>query len=51
MSSSKKPFTIAETFVGCGGSHIGFDREQFETIFVNDNWTIALETLKKTTQI
>tara|TARA_B100000035_G_scaffold290124_1_gene277000 strand:+ start:55 stop:1323 length:1269 start_codon:yes stop_codon:yes gene_type:complete len=47
MSSSKKPFTIAETFVGCGGSHIGFDREQFETIFVNDNWTIALETLKK----
>jgi len=47
MSSSKNVFTIAETFVGCGGSHIGFDREQFETIFVNDNWAIALETLKK----
>lgn len=47
MNSSKKPFTIVETFVGCGGSHIGFDREQFKTIFVNDNWDVALETLKK----
>ena len=38
--------TIVETFVGCGGSHIGFERENFETIFVNDIWDTALETLK-----
>jgi DNA (cytosine-5)-methyltransferase 1 len=43
----KKKYTIVETFVGCGGSHIGFDREKFETVFVNDIWNIALETLKK----
>lgn len=38
--------TIAETFVGCGGSHIGFKRQEFETIFVNDIWNDALQTLK-----
>jgi DNA (cytosine-5)-methyltransferase 1 len=42
----KSKFTIVETFVGCGGSHIGFEREQFETIFVNDIWNTALNTLK-----
>ena len=38
--------TIVETFVGCGGSHIGFERLQFKTIFVNDIWDTALKTLK-----
>lgn len=37
---------IIETFVGCGGSYIGFERECFETVFVNDIWSTALETLK-----
>jgi len=37
---------IIETFVGCGGSHIGFKRQGFKTIFVNDIWDTALETLK-----
>jgi DNA (cytosine-5)-methyltransferase 1 len=41
-----RKFTIVETFVGCGGSHIGFEREQFNTIFVNDIWDTALKTLK-----
>ena len=36
-----------ETFVGCGGSHIGFDRENFDTVFVNDIWDTALKTLKQ----
>ena len=41
------PNTIVETFVGCGGSHLGFDREGFETVFVNDIWDKALKTLKQ----
>lgn len=41
------PNTIVETFVGCGGSHLGFDREGFETVFVNDVWDKALKTLKQ----
>lgn len=41
-----KKFTVVETFVGCGGSHIGFERENFDTIFVNDIWDTALKTLK-----
>lgn len=45
-NKKKSNFTIVETFVGCGGSYIGFEREQFQTIFVNDNWDTALETLK-----
>lgn len=43
---NKSKFTIVETFVGCGGSHIGFERENFHTIFVNDIWDTALQTLK-----
>tara|TARA_B110001469_G_scaffold49971_1_gene48620 strand:+ start:478 stop:1788 length:1311 start_codon:yes stop_codon:yes gene_type:complete len=42
-----KKYTIVETFVGCGGSHIGFDRNNFETVFVNDIWNTSLITLKK----
>lgn len=41
----EQKLTIAETFVGCGGSHIGF-KDNFETVFVNDNWDDALNTLK-----
>lgn len=44
MSQSK--FTIAETFVGCGGAHFGFKKSGYETIFVNDIWGDALKTLK-----
>ena len=46
IKKNKPKLTIVETFVGCGGSHIGFEREQFETIFVNDIWNTALKTLK-----
>ena len=46
----KPKYTIVETFVGCGGSHLGFDREGFETIFVNDIWSKSLETLKLNNQ-
>jgi DNA (cytosine-5)-methyltransferase 1 len=38
--------SIAETFVGCGGSHLGFKSQGFKTVFVNDIWKEALETLK-----
>lgn len=44
MSQSK--FTIAETFVGCGGAHFGFKKENFHTVFVNDIWNDAITTLK-----
>jgi DNA (cytosine-5)-methyltransferase 1 len=41
-------FTIAETFVGCGGAHFGFKKSgNFETVFVNDIWSDAIETLKQ----
>lgn len=43
---TQNAFSIVETFVGCGGSHIGFERENFNTIFVNDIWDTALKTLK-----
>ena len=46
LEKKKNKLTIVETFVGCGGSHIGFEREQFETIFVNDIWETALKTLQ-----
>ena len=39
-----KTLKFAETFVGCGGSHIGFKDAGFEDIFVNDNSKIFLET-------
>lgn len=43
---SERKFTVAETFVGCGGAHFGFKKANFETIFVNDIWDDALQTLK-----
>lgn len=44
-------YTIAETFVGCGGGHIGFHSQGFKTIFANDIWSDALLTLKANTSI
>ena len=38
--------TIVETFVGAGGSHLGFKHNGFKPIFVNDNWKESLDTLK-----
>ena len=39
-------FSIIETFVGCGGSYIGFKNNDFRTIFVNDFWEDSLKTLR-----
>ena len=33
----KPNLKFAETFVGCGGSHIGLKNIGFEDVFVNDN--------------
>ncbi len=44
--TTSKGLTIAETFVGCGGSHFGFKKAGFDAIFVNDIWDDALKTLK-----
>ena len=41
-----KKLKFSETFVGCGGSHIGFKDAGFEDIFVNDNSNIFLETFR-----
>lgn len=38
-------YTICETFVGAGGSHIGFQNEGFITKYVNDFSHVAMETL------
>jgi len=46
MKNKKLRFTIAETFVGCGGSHFGFKRAGFEAVFVNDCWNDAIDTIK-----
>ncbi|ECL9273048.1 TPA: DNA cytosine methyltransferase [Campylobacter jejuni] len=38
-------YTIFETFVGAGGSHIGFMQEDFKTIYVNDISKDCIQTL------
>lgn len=38
-------YTILETFVGAGGSHIGFSKQGFKTIFVNDISQHCMDTL------
>ena len=38
-------FTVAETFVGCGGSHFGFKKSGYKTVFINDIWEDAIKTL------
>ena len=45
MIKKNKGYTIFETFVGAGGSHIGFMQENFRTIYVNDFIKECLETL------
>lgn len=39
-------YTIFETFVGAGGSHLGFMQENFRTIYVNDFVKECLDTLR-----
>lgn len=41
----KKQYTIFETFVGAGGSHIGFKNNGFKSVFVNDNNKDCIQTL------
>ncbi len=41
----KKNYTIFETFVGAGGSHIGFTQAGFISVYANDNEQTCLDTL------
>ena len=41
----KKTYTIFETFVGAGGSHIGFKQNGFRSVYVNDNNKDCIDTL------
>ena len=41
----ERKYTIFETFVGAGGSHIGFKSQGFESKYVNDFCNECLETL------
>ena len=41
----KKQYTIFETFVGAGGSHIGFKKNNFKSVYVNDNNIDCIKTL------
>lgn len=38
-------YSICETFVGAGGSHLGFQNEGFITKYVNDSSDVAMDTL------
>mgnify|MGYP006081925585 CR=1 FL=1 len=40
-------FTIVETFVGCGGAHLGFKQNGFESLLVNDIDENMIATLLK----
>ena len=42
-----KQFKIAETFVGCGGAHLGFKNNGFTTSFLNDIWDESIITLRQ----
>lgn len=41
----KKKYTIFETFVGAGGSHIGFKQQGFTSVYVNDDNKDCIDTL------
>ena len=43
---SNRRYTIFETFVGAGGSHLGFIQEKFHTVYVNDFVDECIQTLK-----
>ncbi len=36
LIGEKKDLTIVETFVGCGGAHLGFKQNGFKSLLVND---------------
>lgn len=38
-------YTVFETFVGAGGSHLGFKNNGFKSVFVNDLEKICIDTL------
>lgn len=40
-----RKYTILETFVGAGGSHLGFKQNGFESVFVNDISKLCMKTL------
>ncbi len=40
-----KEYTIVETFVGCGGAHLGFKNNGFKTLLVNDIDKNMIDTL------
>ena len=42
---NKKKFLIFETFVGAGGSHLGFKEKGFQSVYVNDFNKDCIETL------
>jgi DNA (cytosine-5)-methyltransferase 1 len=43
--SKKDKYTVFETFVGAGGSHIGFKKHNFKSVYVNDINTDCIRTL------
>jgi DNA (cytosine-5)-methyltransferase 1 len=45
-SENTKTYTIAETFIGAGGSHLGFKNNGFKTIYINEWNKDCIETLK-----
>lgn len=45
MITTEKKYTLFETFVGAGGSHIGFKQAGFVSIYANDNEQSCLDTL------
>lgn len=38
-------YTVFETFVGAGGSHLGFKNNGFKSVFVNDLEQVCIDTL------
>ncbi|WP_432481454.1 DNA cytosine methyltransferase [Moraxella sp. ZY200743] len=42
---TNKDYTIFETFVGAGGSHIGFKQNGFKSVYVNDDNKDCIDTL------
>ncbi|WP_148284444.1 DNA cytosine methyltransferase [Candidatus Phytoplasma australiense] len=38
--------TIAETFAGAGGSHLGFINNCFESVYINEFEPNCIQTLK-----
>lgn len=46
-----KEYTIVETFVGCGGAHLGFKNNGFKSLLVNDIDKNMIDTLIKNNMI